>query len=147
MKFMYFSIKCRYNRLFCCNHACNGVNLHGFCDVSVKLYSVSDTLSPALSNNILDVHPRSVPTEFRGIGRGSSNWDVCIAKLRTLAYVGRIWDTNAIILILKHELFILNSATVLPFRCIDIVQPFRCILNKKAKEIVFEGLWQKIKNI
>ena len=41
---------------------------HGFCDVSVTLYNVNVTLSPALSKKILDVHPWSDSTEFRGIG-------------------------------------------------------------------------------
>ena len=31
-------------------------------------------LSPALSKKVLDVHPWSDSTEFRGIDRGSSDW-------------------------------------------------------------------------
>ena len=42
---------------------------HGFCDVSVTLWNVS----VALTKQILDVHPWSDSTEFRGIGRGSSS--------------------------------------------------------------------------
>ena len=83
MKSMFFSIKYRYSdillkkkhklhlsRLFCCNHIFNCVNM-----VSVKymLYNVSVMLSPALLKQNLDVHPWSDSTEFRGIGRGSSD--------------------------------------------------------------------------
>ena len=45
----------------------------GFCDDSVTLYNASVTLPPALSKYIFDVHPWSDSTEFRGIGRGSSD--------------------------------------------------------------------------
>ena len=45
-----------------------------FCDVSVTLYNVRVTLLPALLKYILDVHPWSDSTEFRGCGRGSSDW-------------------------------------------------------------------------
>ena len=37
---------------------------HGFCDVSVTLYNISVTLSPALSKKILDDHPWSDYTEL-----------------------------------------------------------------------------------
>ena len=42
---------------------------HGFCEVSVTLYNVIITLSPALSNKILDVHPWSDSNEFPKIGQ------------------------------------------------------------------------------
>ena len=44
-----------------------------FCDVRVTLYNVSVMLSPALTNQIIDVHPRSDSMGFRRIGRGSSH--------------------------------------------------------------------------
>ena len=51
--------------------------------MALALYNVSVTLSPALSKLILDVHPWSDSTEFRGIGRGSSD---CHSSTPSLYY-------------------------------------------------------------
>ena len=61
---------------------------HDFCDVSIRLYNVSVTLSShALSKQILYVHPWSESTEFRGLGRGSSDW--CLSLIVPLSLVKR----------------------------------------------------------
>ena len=79
MKFMYFSIKYRssdislkqhqlhYNCLFCCDHTCYCGNMISVTSASFYITSVSRYL-PRISKKIIDVHPWSDSTEFRGIG-------------------------------------------------------------------------------
>ena len=59
--------KLHLSRLFCCNHTCYYVN-----EVSVTLASRYIT-SASRYHRILDIHPWSDSTEFRGIGLGSSD--------------------------------------------------------------------------
>ena len=81
----FFSIKYRYSdillkkhklhlsRFFCCNHTCCCVNMVSLM-TSASRYKTSASHITRIIKADSRIHPWSDSTEFRGIGRGSSDW-------------------------------------------------------------------------
>ena len=86
MQFMYFSIKYHYSDILLKNKkqinfftVCfAAITLHGFCVVSVRHIT-----SASRQHRLYQSRSSMNPTEFRGIGRGSSDWCLTTRTIRT----------------------------------------------------------------